>query len=76
MIGQKERAIQAFDDRIRALDPSESFSFAYLTAGLTFVHLLSGDLHQAKVQAQQIQTVNWTSSLSAKRRRESDGVSG
>jgi len=57
MIGQKERAIQAFDDRIRALDPSESFSFAYLTAGLTFVHLLSGELHPAKVQAQQIQTV-------------------
>ena len=57
MIGQKERAIQAFDDRIRALDPSESFPFAYLTAGLAFVHLLSGELHQAKVQARQMQAV-------------------
>jgi LuxR family maltose regulon positive regulatory protein len=57
MIGQKERAIQALDDRIRALDPSENFSFAYLTAGLTFIHLLSGELHQAKVQAKQMQAV-------------------
>jgi LuxR family maltose regulon positive regulatory protein len=58
MIGQKEFAIQAFDDRIRASDASEGFYLAYLIGGLTFVHLIAGELSQARFQAQRLQTVS------------------
>jgi hypothetical protein len=52
MIGQKELAIRALADRMLAVDSSEGFYLAYLISGLTFIHLLSGGLTQARMQAQ------------------------
>ena len=55
MTGKKALAIRSLTDRIQTTDPSESYYLTYLFAGLAFTHLLSGELNQAGLQAQQVQ---------------------
>jgi LuxR family maltose regulon positive regulatory protein len=57
MNGERETAIQALNDRIRAIDPTEGVFLSQLIAALAFVHQVSGDLAPASVNAQQLGTL-------------------
>jgi LuxR family maltose regulon positive regulatory protein len=56
--GQRDAAIQAIRERIRAVNMSQGFLLSFLHAGLAFIYLLSGELDKASVQVQQMQTAN------------------
>jgi LuxR family maltose regulon positive regulatory protein len=56
MIGQRALAIQSLNERIQGTNPSKNFLFTYLSATLVFIHLLSGELHQAFQETQRMQT--------------------
>ena len=56
--GQKASAIRALNARIHTADPSQFFLLGHLISGLAFIHLLSGELAQARQQARRMQMVN------------------
>jgi LuxR family maltose regulon positive regulatory protein len=56
--GQKEFAIQALNERIQAVDSSQAFLLGHLISGLAFIHLLSGELDEARLQAKRMQHAN------------------
>ena len=55
MIGQKEQAVRGLEDRIASHDWPEGQYLGLLIGGLIFIHLLSGDLLRARVEAQRLQ---------------------
>ena len=62
--GRGEMAVQALDNRIRAVDPAEATLLSQLLGGLIFVHFMSGDLAAARFNAEQIKTVATTARMS------------
>jgi LuxR family maltose regulon positive regulatory protein len=57
MIGQGALAIQSLNERIQGTNPSKIYLHTYLSATLAFIHLLSGELHQAFQETQRMQTL-------------------
>ena len=57
MAGQTGRAIRDLKRKIQATDASEGQSLSRLIAGLAFIHLISGDLPQARLEARHLQQV-------------------
>ena len=55
MAGDKDRAIQALEDRIDRIDTSEDQLRSRLIASLVFIYLVCGDLPQARVEAERLQ---------------------
>ncbi|MGD9074490.1 MAG: LuxR C-terminal-related transcriptional regulator [Desulfobacteraceae bacterium] len=58
MVGQKDLAVQGLEARIGGVDPSENYLLSRLTASLAFIHLLWGDLHLARGEAQNLQRMS------------------
>jgi LuxR family maltose regulon positive regulatory protein len=65
MAGQKEQAIRALEDRIRGVASPEGQFFAHIIATLTFMHLICGDLLQARVEAKRMNFVAKKSGISS-----------
>ena len=64
MLGQGGRALEALEHRIRGFERQEGQYFAHLIGALVFIHLLSGDLVQARVEAMRLHHVARRSDLS------------
>jgi LuxR family maltose regulon positive regulatory protein len=58
MVGKKDRAVRGLKDRIWEVGPSENYSMSRLIASLVFIHLLWGDLHLARREAQNLQAMS------------------
>jgi len=58
MVGEKDRAVRGLEARIGEVDPSENYLLSRLIASLAFIHLLWGDLHLARGEAQNLQRVS------------------
>jgi LuxR family maltose regulon positive regulatory protein len=54
MVGEREGAIRALEDRIRRGGLPEGLPLSRVIAGLAFVHLLSGDMPRARRDAQRL----------------------
>jgi LuxR family maltose regulon positive regulatory protein len=57
MVGQTELAVQTLENRIDEVDASQGLLLSRLIAGLVFIHLVCGDLMQARADAQRLQFV-------------------
>ena len=57
MAGQTERAIRDLKRKIQATDASEGQLISRLVAGLAFIHLIGGDLAQARLEARRLRQV-------------------
>ena len=57
MAGQKDQAIQGINDRIGGADTLPGTILTYRIGGLAFIHLLAGELLQARAQGERLQTV-------------------
>ena len=54
MVGQHDAAVASLRAGLKAADASEAFLQSRLLGGLTFVHLLRGELRAARMQAQRV----------------------
>ncbi len=57
MAGQTERTVRDVKRKIQATDASEGQLISRLVAGLAFIHLICGDLPQARLEARRLQQV-------------------
>ena len=57
MAGQMEQAIRDLKRKIQATDASEGHLISRLVAGLTFIHLIGGDLAQARLEARRLRQI-------------------
>lgn len=57
MAGQTEKAVRVLNRRIKAIDSSEGQLISRLIAGLAFIHLICGNLSQARLEARRLQQI-------------------
>lgn len=57
MAGEKALAIQALQDQLQTIDAQEGQLRAYLIADLAFIHLIAGDLADARAEAERLERV-------------------